>query len=92
MKSNKETYMNSNYLYPGSDLEGDARESEKLQIAERMPQPRRLAAANERRGNLPALKCSRWSPDEWAADAAIRHCAEGSRRSEPTAIKSESGA
>jgi hypothetical protein len=34
--------MNSNYLYPGSDLEGDARESEKLQIAERMPQPRRL--------------------------------------------------
>jgi hypothetical protein len=43
MKSNKETYMNSNYLYPGSDLEGDARESEKLQIAERMPQPRRLA-------------------------------------------------
>jgi len=34
--------MNSNYLYPGSDLEGDARESEKLQIAEWMPQPRRL--------------------------------------------------
>jgi hypothetical protein len=34
--------MNSNYLYPGSDLEGDARESEKLQIAERMPQPRWL--------------------------------------------------
>ena len=30
-------------MYPGSDLEGDARESEKLQIAERMPQPRRLA-------------------------------------------------
>jgi hypothetical protein len=27
---------------PSSDLEGDARESEKLQIAERMPQPRRL--------------------------------------------------
>ena len=34
--------MNSNYLFPGNDLEGDARESEKLQIVERMPQPRRL--------------------------------------------------
>ena len=31
-----------NTMYPGSDLEGNARESEKLQIAERMPQPRRL--------------------------------------------------
>ena len=27
---------------PGQDLEGSGRESEKLQIAERMPQPRRL--------------------------------------------------
>ena len=34
--------MNNNYLYPGSDLEGDARESADLQIAERLPQPRRL--------------------------------------------------
>jgi hypothetical protein len=31
-----------NNMYPGSDLEGDARESADLQIAERMPQPRRL--------------------------------------------------
>jgi len=31
-----------NNMYPGSDLEGNARESEKLQIAERMPQPRRI--------------------------------------------------
>jgi hypothetical protein len=31
-----------NNMYPGSDPEGDARESADLQIAERMPQPRRL--------------------------------------------------
>jgi len=31
-----------NNMYPGIDLEGDARESADLQIAERMPQPRRL--------------------------------------------------
>jgi hypothetical protein len=31
-----------NNMYPGSDLEGDARDSADLQIAERVPQPRRL--------------------------------------------------
>jgi hypothetical protein len=31
-----------NNMYPGQDLEGNARESADLQIAERVPQPRRL--------------------------------------------------
>jgi hypothetical protein len=31
-----------NNMYPGCDLEGDARESADLKIAETMPQPRKL--------------------------------------------------
>ena len=30
--------MNSNYLYPGSDLEGDARESADLKVGLKMPE------------------------------------------------------
>jgi len=30
--------MNSNYLYPGSDLEGDARQSADLKVGLKMPE------------------------------------------------------
>jgi hypothetical protein len=33
--------MNSNYLYPGSDLEGDARESADLKVGLKMPEIKR---------------------------------------------------
>jgi hypothetical protein len=53
--------MNSNYLYPGSDLEGDARESADLKVGLKMPEiKRRPMPVMSDMGAVPQAWCARW--------------------------------